>query len=114
MIAPKIGRGKNMSIAKAALKVYYEWFKDECNGVAWFIYSGDTNLLHKIVDEAGAKHCSLFTGHQVLSCLRSSPFWEVSGTIPGWGNRMANVYVPSEKGISYYEDHIKDNEPKAQ
>lgn len=103
-----IGRGKNMSIAKAALKYYFEDFKEECDGVAWFLYSGDTNSMHKIIEIAGAEHCSFLTTHQVLSCIRSSPYWIASGVIPGWRNRRANVYTPSEKGIKYYETYLKD------
>lgn len=104
---PKIGKGKNMSVAKAALVFFYE--DEEFNEFgASFIYSGDLGPIHRIVDIAGAKHCSLFTHHQILSCLRSSPYWQVDGTITGWGGRAANCYVPSKKGEEYYNNHLKD------
>ena len=103
-----IGRGKNMSIAKAALKYYYENLKDECNGIGWFIYSGDLNGFHTIIDIAGAKHASFFTHHQVLNCIRNSPYWEVSGTTKGWNNKYANIYTPNKKGLEYYEKYLKN------
>jgi hypothetical protein len=90
---PKIGKGNNMSIAKAALLV----FRDSKMN---FVYSGDLNFFHDVIDIAGANHCGPATHRQVLACIRNSPFWEVSGTIPGWGNSRANTYKPSAYGIA--------------
>jgi hypothetical protein len=67
-----IGKGTNMSIAKAALKVFFEELIPDWPNAA--INSGDLDAIHRIVNVAGAKQASVFTHHQVLSCLRSSPF----------------------------------------
>jgi len=107
---PTLGKGSVMSIPKAALKLFYEpelMSKDHANHAPEFFYTGDLDVLHKIVDIAGAKHCSLYTGQQVCSRLNSSPYWKSDGKIKGWGNRMANTYTPSEKGKSYYEENLK-------
>lgn len=98
-----LGRGKNMSIAKAALIYFYE----ESDVIGSFIYTGDIEVLHRIVDIAGAEHCGPNTKDLVISCLRSSPYWVSDGVIPGWGNRIANAYVPSKKGVTYYLDNLK-------
>jgi hypothetical protein len=97
---PILGKGKNMSIAKAALIVFYEL---ELN----FIYSGELDIAHEIVEVAGAKHCSFFTHQQVLSRLYSSDYWTTDGKIQGWGNKPANCYVPSEKGKEFYKNKLK-------
>ena len=86
MNRPRLGQGKNMSISQAGLIYYYKVFLPESFGVD-FIYSGDLDAFHKIVDIAGAKQCSWFTHHQVLNCLRSSPYWQKCGTIPRWNKR---------------------------
>ena len=107
---PTLGKGSNMSIPTAALKLFYEpELLDEYNAKypPEFFYTGDLDLLHKVVDIAGANHCSLYTAQQVCSRLNGSPYWEVSGKIPGWGNKKANTYKPSEKGKSYYEENLK-------
>lgn len=101
-----IGKGKNMSIAKAALIVFYDYLVK--NDHAQFIYSGDLDLLHQIIDVAGAKHRGPFTKDQVLSRINKSTYWKADATIPGRGNREAYCYTPSEKGIAYYEKHLKD------
>lgn len=102
MKIPKIGRGIKMSVAKGALLAFCD--EPEMN----FVYSGDISFFHKAIDYAGAKHCGPATHHQVLACLRSSPYWEVNGTIPGWGERRANTYVPSEKGEAWLKSQGRD------
>lgn len=93
-IGGQIGRGERLSVAKAALIAYYEHDGKEVG----FIYSGMLNFFHRAVDIAGAEHCGPGTHEQVLSILRSSPMWDISGTIPGWGQARANTYKPSQKG----------------
>lgn len=101
---PRIGRGKNMSVAKAALIVFYDK-----EGVGYF-YTGDLGYMHEIVDVAGAKHCSMYTAQQVASCLNSSPYWEATGRTKSWGNSWAHCYEPSKKGEEYYEKNLKQRE----
>lgn len=105
-LKPKLGRGKNMSIARAALIYYFESMLPESENA--FIYSGDLDVHHKIVDLAGAKHCSVLTAHRVLGCLNASPYWK-SGLCQtkGWLNRRANTYRPSELGKQYYENNLR-------
>ena len=107
-----IGRGKNMSLAKAALKYYYEVLLLE-----WGFESLDYGLLsvmHDIIDIAGAKQTSLFAPSQVTNCLAKSPYWKKS-FIPRFYNGMrghggANIFTPSEKGKEYYEKYIRGSE----
>jgi len=105
---PKIGRGSKMSIAKAALIYYYGEFAIETGGVGYFLTYGDLEAMHKIIDIAGAKHCSFFTAAQVSSCLGNSPYWNkelISGFYSGMrGHGGANCYKPSEKGEKYYKE----------
>lgn len=103
MKSHKIGRGKNMSIAKAALVVFYHDWQHPPH----YLYTGELDLLHEVVEVAGANHCGPATHQQVISCLNASPYWEAKGVIPGWGNRWANALTPSEEGKAYYEDHLK-------
>lgn len=112
---PKLGRGKNISIAKAALIFYFE----ECNffkshGEKAFLNYGDLDSMHRIVDIAGANHCSFFTATQVSSCLANSPYWDKE-FIPGFyfgfkGHGGANIFTPSEKGKEYYKKKLKNHE----
>lgn len=103
MKIPRIGRGKNMSIAKAALIVF------ERHEQTYF-YTGDLNIMHEIVDVAGAKQVSFFTAQQVCACLNSSPYWECNFWTKGWCNRRANCYEPSKKGIKYYKKNFEQRE----
>src|SRR5260221_7883336 len=106
-IFPTIGKGKNMSISKAALIVFFQELKPEWENA--YIYSGDLKTAHDIIDVAGAKHCSATTTHQVLNCLNGSPYWCTNNwQTKGWGNRRANCYRPSERGIKYYEEKLKN------
>lgn len=108
MKMPRLGRGKNMSIAKAALVVFYEKVLPEFGKNA-YVYSGDLNTFHDIVDVAGANHCSFLTHHQVLSCMRSSSYWSTDGwQVKGWREKWANCYRPSAKGKKYYEEMLKN------
>lgn len=95
-----------MSIAKAALIVYYETIIPEWPD-GW-IYTGDLSYIHEIVRIAGAKQCSFHTTHQVLSCLNNSPFWKSDGVTTGWQGKRANCYKPSEKGLEYYKMALKE------
>lgn len=104
----KIGKGKKMSIAKAALIVYFdEWPEGESGGYSYFC-SGDLDLLHKIIDVADAKHAGPGTHHQVLSRINSSSYWVANHKTVGWGGRRAFCYTPSEKGKKYYEQNLKN------
>jgi hypothetical protein len=104
MKIPRIGRGKNMSIAKAGLVVWMVMQKGDDYPPPFF-YSGELTPMHDIVDVAGAKHVSFHTTHQVLGCLNGSPYWRVRGTIPGWQERRAYTYAPSAKGFEWLEKH---------
>ena len=101
-----------MSIPKAGLVLYFEYYDyfPDHKGIDHpdFFYTGDLDIMHKIVDIAGANHCSMFTAQQVVGCLNSSPYWGTDGQTTSWGERMANCYVPSEKGIKYYNNKLKD------
>lgn len=108
----RIGRGKNMSIAKAALKFYFEEYDFyESHKEEAFLDYGNINDMHRIVDIAGAEHCSFLTSAQVTSCLANSPYWEktfVHGFYSGMrGHGGANCFYPSEKGKEYYKNKIK-------
>ncbi len=76
-----------MSIAKAAVIEFYK-------SKSAFVYSGDLDFFHRVINRAGAEHIGPATNHAVLACIRSSSLWKQHGTIPGWGNRRANTYVP--------------------
>lgn len=110
--SPKLGRGKNMSIAKAALKFYYEELLSESyHDENSFLDYGDLDNMHRIVDIAGCNHCSFFTATQVSSCLSNSPYWDKK-FIPGFysgfkGHGGANIYRPSEKGKKFYLEKLK-------
>lgn len=106
MKIPRIGRGKNMSIAKAALIVWWRMQKEEYPPL--FFYTGEVTHMHDIVDVAGAKQVSFFTVQQVLNCLNSSPYWRVSGWIAGYSEHRANTYVPSDKGNEWLEAQCKN------
>jgi len=102
----KIGKCKYYPIPKAGLIFFYE-YRDCLGSIDW----GDLNAIHKIVDIAGGEHCSVDTGRQVLSRLRSSPFWEskkVRGMYSGIGNGTASLFEPSDEGRRYYESHLKN------
>lgn len=100
-----------MSIAKAALKYYYEESHFyETHGEKAFIDYGDLDSIHRIVDIAGANHCSFFTAAQVTSCLANSPYWH-KRFCPGFyrgmrGHGGANIFTPSDKGKEYYRSHL--------
>ncbi|MFW6015280.1 MAG: hypothetical protein ACOCRK_02480 [bacterium] len=100
MKIPKIGRGKNMSIAKAALIVFYEF---EFAGP--YIYTGNLVSIHLIIDIAGAKHCSFITARQVVACLNNSPYWNVEGQVNVLRG-IANCYIPSKEGKQYYNKYL--------
>jgi hypothetical protein len=95
-----IGKGKVMSVAKAAVIEFYE-------SKSAFVYSGDLDFFHRVIDRAGAEHVGPGTHHRVLACIRSSPLWKQHGTIPGWGGRRANTYVPIPHNIVKSPDSEK-------
>ncbi|MFW6311362.1 MAG: hypothetical protein ACOC1K_03915 [Nanoarchaeota archaeon] len=100
-----------MSIAKAALKFFYEE-AIPLRGSDTFLDYGDLEDMHRIVTIAGAKHCSFFTATQVTSRLANSSYWNKT-FIPGFysgmrGHGGANIFTPSEKGKEYYEKYIKE------
>ena len=105
----KIGRGKNISIAKAALIYFYEDMDTSWEGR--FLDYGDLKMAHTIIDIAGAQHAGPATSVQVTACLSSSNLWDkemMYGFYKGIGNGNCNAYIPSEKGKKYYEEHLKD------
>ena len=107
-MARNIGKGKNMSISRAALKVFFEEIAPtEKEQEREYISSGDLNIIHRIVDVAGAEHASIHTLHQVLSRLSSSPYWHATHSTKGWNGGTANCWIPTEKGRRYYEQRIK-------
>lgn len=104
MTKPTLGRGKNMSIAKAALKFYYEELAGD------FLVYGNVEDMHRIVDIAGAKHISFFTPTAVTKRLAQSPYWDkhfCRGFYAGFrGHGGANIFAPSEKGKAFYEKNL--------
>jgi len=74
------------------------------------------DFIHKVIDVAGANHCSFLTSPQVINCLNKSSYWDkklVYGYKRGCvGNNNVNYYTPSEKGKLYYEKYLKDKEVK--
>ncbi len=115
---PKIGRGKNMSIAKAGLIVWYEMQDEEINYDSFD--RGIPDIMHKIVDVAGAKSATFFTSNQVMKCLANSPYWDkrlVYGMYKGIGGAGGSgdaVQVePSQKGFEYYEKYLKNRTQKS-
>ena len=106
----KIGHGKNMSIAKAGLKVFFE--EKEKLYLTNFITYDDLEFIHRVIDVAGASHCSFLTSYQVINCLRHSSYWDkelILGFFKGMrGHGNANCFSPSEKGIKYYIEHLKE------
>ena len=104
MKQPTLGKGKNMSIAKAAL---VWWFSQEDSPI--FLDYGMPSQLHEIVDIAGAEHRSFFTPFLVSRALANSPYWKKEmhpHLYPGIGNGRGNMYTPSEAGIAYYNKHL--------
>lgn len=109
---PTLGRGKHMSIPKAALKYYFEELVPEQGNEA-FIDHGMRHAIHRIVDIAGARHCSFLTAPQVTARLAKSNLWEKTfhpTFYRGIGNGGANLFTPSEKGRKYYAEHIRTNQ----
>ena len=109
---PTIGKGNNMSIAKAGLIVFYEQMTCE-NGFEYNEFDvGVPDLLHKIVEVAGAMHSSFFTPRQVMARLRSSPYFKkriAYGMYSGIrGNWKTTLVKPSEKGKEYYNRNLKE------
>jgi len=110
---PRIGKGKNMSLAKAGLIVWFEKNNEGCESFD----RGLPDIMHRIVDVAGAKNISFFTSQQVTNCLANSPYWDkrlvigmykgIGRTSAGRGRGDALLYKPSEKGIEYYKKHLK-------
>jgi hypothetical protein len=112
MKKPRLGHGKNMSIAKAALKYYYEELDfRKTHGDNAFLDYGDIDGMHRIVTIAGANHCSFFTAAEVTACLANSPYWDkkfVRGFYSGMrGHGGANIFTPSKIGKHYYETNLK-------
>ena len=102
----KIGRGTKFSIAKAALIFYFEDEEYTLHDLDW----GELDAMHKIIDIAGAQHCSFLTSVQVISCLRNSPYWDcqcIYGFYNGIGNGKASLCRASQKGIEYYNRYLK-------
>lgn len=103
----RIGRGTKMSIAKAALVFFYSDHDIPTSSLNY----GNLNDMHDIVDIAGAQHQSALTPAQVMSCLRTSPYWKCE-FCPGYysgfrGHGGASIAVPTEKGRKYYEEKLK-------
>jgi hypothetical protein len=110
MISCHIGRGKVMSIPKAAVIEFYENHVKEKD----FIYYGDLDFMHDVIHRAGAKHVGPMTTFRVCDCLRQSDLWE-SKFMPGFlsgfrGHGGATSFEPSEKGKQFYQDWRQRNE----
>ena len=102
----KIGRGKRMSIAKAALLVHFHGkltYPDFSN----YVYTGDLDNIHWIVEIAGANHCGPATAHQVVGCLGNSPYWKVDGYVRGWSESRAACYMPTAQGLDWLADNYE-------
>lgn len=113
MKKPKIGKGKNMSIARAALIFFYEEFlPGEIEPQKAYLNYGHLDHMHRIVEIAGAKQASFFTHAQVSGRLASSPLWDhklIAGFASGMrGHGSANVYRPNLKGEQVYNKTLKN------
>lgn len=110
MKKPKLGKGANMSIAKAALKFYYEELEVIAGDDTPFLDYGQTENMNRIVAIAGAKHCDGFTPSLVTTRLAMSPYWEsvlVSECYKDVrGHRRALFFYPSESGEKYYKEKL--------
>jgi len=105
----RIGKGKNMSVPKAALVFYFSEYEGSV------LTYGHMDEMHRIIDIAGAKHQSMLSPTQVISSLRNSPYWDcnlIRGFYPGLaGHGGACVCKPSKKGEQLYKlKLIKDEE----
>lgn len=110
----KIGKGKRISVAKAALVFWYEvllpWNKST-NVSEPVLYWGDFYHMEAISNIADTDSASYFLPAQISSRLATSPYWDkifVEGVHKGFrgGARNANYYTPSEKGRLYYRDKL--------
>jgi len=110
MKKPKLGRGRNMSIAAAALKFYYEELKPLEGGDQPFLDYGQVKNMERIVTIAGANHCGTFTPSLVTTRLAMSPYWKgvlVPQCYKGvQGHGGALFFYPSEKGEKYYNEKL--------
>lgn len=114
MKAPTIWRGRRMSIAKAALIVYYEDVRPNhnINSLAEPGLMYDQNdIMHNIVEVAWANHASWLTASQVSSRLWNSIYWskELIKWMFSWmkWHWNANHYLPSSKWRDYYNKNYK-------
>ena len=98
-----LGKGKYFSIAKASLIFWFEEMDKDYK----FLDYGRPDDMHRIVDIAGCKHISFMTPTAVTNRLSSSPFWESKNCnylYSGIGNGKCSGFIPSQKGIDYYND----------
>jgi len=111
----RTGRGKKMSIAKAALVWFYEGWKNgethDSQPIQWDW--GEYGASHEIIDIAGAENVGPNTTHCVSQALAKSPFWNkrfIRNFYSGIGS--ANIYTPSEKGKEWfisYKNNLNKN-----
>lgn len=113
MKKPTLGRGKNMSIPKAALVWFFEKWKDGDRVSAPTNWDyGEFGLAHEIVDIAGAEHVSFFTSPLVAAALARSPFWNKKrywGMYAGFrgGQAHPNLFTPSIEGERWFKEIYK-------
>lgn len=109
MKIPTPGRGKNMSIAKAAIVWFFEgWKKGDAMQQPTRWDWGDFGFSHEIIDIAGAKQCGPNTTHCVSAILAKSDLWNkrfYQHLYPGFGTGAANVYTPSEAGKEWFKKY---------
>lgn len=114
MKRPTLGRGKHMSIPKAALVWFFEKWKDgdsvyQPTSWDW----GNYGLSHEIVDIAGANHASFFTSPLVAASLARSHLWNkkrVWGMYAGFrgGAAHPNLFTPSKEGECWFNQVYKN------
>lgn len=117
MKKPTLGRGKNMSIPKAAIVWFFEKWVDgdrEDAPTSWDI--GDYGFSHEIVEIAGAKQCSFFTSALVAKELARSNLWNkrrVWGMYGGLRGGIVNpnIFTPSEEGRRWFDEVYKGLPP---
>lgn len=118
MKRPTLGRGKNISIPKAALIWFFERWKDGGtfqNAPSYWDW-GEYGAAHEIVDIAGANHASFFTSALVSAALSKSDYWDkrfVPDMYSGMrgGQREANLYSPSVKGREWFKTFLSEESP---
>lgn len=103
----KLGPGRNMSIAAAALIVYFKYPTPVIRSKTMDhnVWLDHQIFWDKVIDIAGANLVPRKSrGYQIADRLKKSPYWKATKkeTTPGgW------VFEPTLKGSIYFHHHLK-------